>query len=58
MSAQKIEAKLIITRRTIALELKAISDLETRIARKRKVITALQKDETKLAGQLSKALAK
>jgi len=58
MNASQIEAKLIKVRRTIAVDLKAIADLEARIARKRKTINALEGDEAKLAQQLAKAKRK
>jgi uncharacterized coiled-coil protein SlyX len=55
LNAQSLESRLIKVRRTIALDLKAISDLEARIARKRRSIEALERDASKYAALLAKA---
>ena len=55
MKPSGLEAKLIKVRRTIALDLKAISDLEHRIAKKRRNIEALQDDERELSAKFAKA---
>jgi uncharacterized coiled-coil protein SlyX len=55
MTTREIEARLIRTRRTIALDLKAINDLERQIAKKRAIIARLQQDADKLEAQMVKA---
>lgn len=55
MTPAEIERRLIRTRRTIALDLKAINDLERQIAKKRAIIARLQDDADRLSAQLHKA---
>lgn len=52
MNRAQIEAKLIKVQRTIAVDLKAIADLDKRASRKRATVSALQADEAKLKAQL------
>ena len=52
MNRAQLEAKLIKVQRTIAIDLKAIADLDKRTARKRAIVSALQADEAKLKAQL------
>lgn len=52
MNRAQTEAKLIKVQRTIAVDLKAIADLDKRASKKRATVSALQADEARLKTQL------